>query len=334
MDCSPPMVIDRHRWLPLVGLAALAAIPALALLIDDPYLVTIFTRVVILALAAASLDFILGYGAMVSFGHAAFVGVGAYTVGILAHHAQSGTTLLAGVSWLSGTTAALLAWPLAIAVSAVLALAIGALSLRTRNLYFIMITLAFAQMLFFLFTSLEPYGGSDGLVIWSRNTLPLVDTESPIQFYYLCLVCLAGAVYLLRRMVAARFGRVLRGAAENERRMLALGFPVYRYRLVAFTIAGAVGGLAGALLANLETFVSPGLLHWQQSGELMIMVILGGIGTLVGPVVGATALILLEETLATWTDHWMILLGPILLLVVLFARRGLYGWLAGREGRA
>lgn len=327
------MVTDRRRWLPLAGLLALAAIPAIAALADDPYLVTIFTRVVILALAATSLDFILGYGALVSFGHAAFLGAGAYTVGILAHHANAGTPLLPGVSWLSGTTAALPAWPLAVLAAALLALAIGALSLRTRNLYFIMITLAFAQMLFFGFTSLEQYGGDDGLIIWNRNTLPLLDTGNPTQFYYLCLAFLAGAVYLLRRMVAARFGRVLRGAAENERRMLALGFPVYRYRLAAFTIAGALGGLAGALLANLETFVSPDLLHWRQSGELMIMVILGGIGTLHGPVVGAAALILLEETLATWTDHWMIVLGPILIGIVLFAHRGLYGWLAGRRDR-
>ncbi|MDX1610046.1 MAG: branched-chain amino acid ABC transporter permease, partial [Halofilum sp. (in: g-proteobacteria)] len=316
------MVTDRHRWLPPLGLALLAAVPVIAVLTDDPYLVTIFTRVVVFALAATSLDFILGYGALVSFGHAAFVGAGAYTVGILAHHAHNGTALIAGLPWLSGTTAALLAWPVAVAVAAMLALLIGALSLRTRNLYFIMITLAFAQVIFFLFTSLERYGGDDGLVIWSRNTLPLVDTSNPTQFYYLCLAFLAGTVYLLRRVVAARFGRVLRGAAENERRMQALGFPVYRYRLAAFTIAGGLGGLAGALLANLNTFVSPGLLHWSQSGELMIMVILGGIGTLNGPVVGAAALILLEETLATWTDHWMIVLGPILVAVVLFARRG------------
>lgn len=325
------MDTERRRWLPLAGLALLATVPLIAGVTDDPYLVTIFTRIVILALAAVGLDFILGYGAMVSFGHAAFVGAGAYTVGILAHHATTGTALVPGISWLSGTTAGLIAWPLAVLVAALLALFIGALSLRTRALCFIMITLAFAQMFYYLFVSLERYGGGDGLVLWQRNTLPLLDTGSAVQFYYLCLACLAGTIYVLRRVVGARFGRVLRGAAENERRMLALGFPVYRYRLAAFTIAGATGGLAGALLANLETFVSPGLLHWQQSGELMIMVILGGIGTLYGPVLGATALILLEETLATWTDHWMIVLGPILILVVLFARRGLFGWLTRRH---
>lgn len=325
------MDTERRRWLPLAGLALLATVPVIAGVIDDPYLVTIFSRVVILALAAVGLDFILGYGALVSFGHAAFVGAGAYTVGILAHHATNGTALIPGVAWLSGTTAGLIAWPLAVVMAALLALLIGALSLRTRALYFIMITLAFAQMVYYLFVSLERYGGRDGLILWERNTLPLIDTGSAVQFYYVCLVCLAGTVFLLRRVVGARFGRVLRGAAENERRMQAVGFPVYRYRLAAFTIAGGTGGLAGALLANLQTFVSPGLLHWQQSGELMIMVILGGIGTLYGPVLGATALILLEETLASWTDHWMIVLGPILIFVVLFARRGLFGWLTGRR---
>ncbi len=325
------MDIEPRRWLPLIGLAALAAVPLIAALTDDPYLVTIFTRVVILALAAASLDFILGYGAMVSLGHAAFLGIGAYTVGILAHHHQSGAPLLEAVPWLTGTNAALISLPLAIAVAALCALLIGALSLRTRALHFIMITLAFAQMFFFLFIAMARYGGGDGMVMWQRNTLPLINTGDSVQFYYLCLAFLAGSVFLLRRIVAARFGRVLRGAAENERRMAALGFPVFRYRLAAFTLAGAIGGLAGALMANLETFVSPSLLHWSQSGELMVMVILGGLGSIYGPVLGATLFIMLEETLAAWTEHWMIILGPILILVVLYARRGLFGWLTWRR---
>lgn len=325
------MDTEARRWLPLAGLLALALVPLIAAVTDDPYLVTIFTRVLILALAAVSLDFILGYGAMVSFGHAAFLGAGAYTVGILSYHASTQTPIIDGVPWLAGTTAALVAWPLAVIFAALLALFIGALSLRTRALYFIMITLAFAQMFYFLFISLGRYGGEDGMILWERNTLPLLDTANPVQYYYLCLAFLAVVVWLLRRMVAARFGRVLRGAAENERRMAALGFPVYRYRLAAFTIAGAIGGLAGALLANLDTYVSPGLIHWTQSGELMIMVILGGMGSIYGPVLGATALTLLEETLATWTEHWMIILGPILILVVLYARRGLFGWLIWRR---
>ena len=317
----------RGVWLPLIGLALLVLVPPAAHAIGEPFFVNILTRALILAIAAVSLDFILGYGALVSFGHAAFVGAGAYCVGIFAFHAREGTQVFDGALGLSGTYSALLAWPAAILVAALLALIIGALSLRTRGLYFIMITLAFAQMTFFLFTSLERYGGDDGLILWQRNELPLIDLGNAIHFYYLCLSLLAAFVIFLRRVVDARFGRVLRGAAENERRMHALGFPVYRYRLAAFVIAGAGAGLAGALLANQDTFVSPELLNWRHSGELMIMVILGGLGTLYGPVLGAIALILLEEILSAWTEHWMIILGPVLILVVLYARRGLFGWL-------
>ena len=321
---------EARRWAPWAGLALLLALPPFAHAIGDPYLVSIATRGVILALAVVGLDFILGYGAMVSFGHAAFVGAGAYTVGILAFHAREGGAVLGGALGLTGTHSALLAWPLAVAVAALLALGIGALSLRTRGLYFIMITLAFGQMIYYLGTSLERYGGDDGLVLWQRSTLPGISTTDPLQFYYLCVGLLALVVILLRRAVAARFGRVLRGTAENERRMRALGFPVYRYRLAAFVIAGGVGGLAGALLANQNTFVSPELLHWRHSGEMLIMVILGGLGTLHGAVVGAIALVLLEAVLAAWTEHWMIVLGPVLVAVVLFARHGLWGALFGR----
>ena len=329
------MVPERSaaaRWLPRAGLALLAAAPALAAALDDPYLLSLLTRALILAMAAVSLDFILGYGALVSFGHAAFVGAGAYTVGILAHHAAEGSPLFDGGLGLPGTASALVAWPAAVLVAALLAAVIGALCLRTRGLYFIMITLAFGQMLYFLATSLERYGGDDGLILWERSTLPVGDAADPVQFYYLCLGLLAAVTVLLRRMVDSRFGRVLQGAAGNERRMGALGFPVYRYRLAAFVIAGSVAGLAGALMANQDTFVSPEMLHWSHSGELMVMVILGGLGTLHGAVLGAVALVVLEEVLAAWTEHWMLLLGPLLVAVVLFARAGLYGWLVRHPG--
>ena len=306
---------------PWIGLALLLALPPFAHAIDDPYLISIVTRGIILGIAVVGLDFILGYGALVSFGHAAFVGAGAYTVAILAHHAHEGTPLLGT----GGTQQALIAWPLAVVVGAGLAGAIGALSLRTRGLYFIMITLAFGQMIYYLASSLERYGGDDGLILWERSRLPGIDVANALHFYYLCLALLVAVLFLLRRAIDARFGRVLRGAAENERRMRALGFPVYRYRLAAFTIAGAVGGLAGALLANQETFVSPELLSWQHSGEMLVMVILGGIGTLYGAALGGIVLVLLEAVLAAWTEHWMILLGPILVAVVLFARSGLWG---------
>lgn len=320
-------------WAPVSGLLVLAALPALAWALGDPYLLSLLSRGLILALAAVSLDLILGYGAMVSFGHAAFVGAGAYTVGILAHHAAQGSALVDAWPWLAGSEAALVAWPAAMAVAGLLAALIGALCLRTRGLYFIMITLAFGQMLYFLATSLERYGGDDGLILWRRSRLPLGDASDPLLFYYLCLGLLALVTAALARVTGSRFGRVLRGAAGNEPRMAALGFPVYRYRLAAFALAGAVAGLAGALLANQDTFVSPELLHWRHSGELMVMVILGGLGSLYGAVLGALALVLLEEVLAAWTPHWGLFLGPLLVLVVLFARGGLYGWLVrGRPG--
>ncbi len=319
----------RRFSIVLVGAGLFAAIPPLAEFFGEPFLVSLFSRVLIYALAAASLDLILGFGGMVSFGHAAYFGVGAYTVGILSHHGYEGTPLLEWPFELAGTSAALLAWPSAVLISALFAAVIGALCLRTAGIHFIMITLAFAQMLYFMSVSLERYGGDDGLLIWERSAIPGIDLADDVTFYYVCLGALASFVFLAGRLVNSRFGMVIRGAKQNERRMHALGFPVYRYRLTCFVLAGAGAGLAGALIANQTEFVSPELLHWTRSGEILVMVILGGMGTLYGPVLGATALLLLEELFSTYTEHWSVFLGPALVLAVLFARRGLFGFLAG-----
>ena len=307
----------RARIATVLLFAALALVPVYAGLFDQPFYLTLFARVMIFALAAVSLDFVLGYGGLVSFGHAAYLGVGAYAVGILAYH---------------GIDSVPVQWGAAILASAVVALFIGAISLRTTGMYFIMITLAFAQMLFYLAVSLKAYGGDDGLPIARRGTLGPIDLRSDTQLYYLILVLLALAVYLGHRVVGSRFGRVLEGAKWNERRVVALGIAPYRYRLVAFVLSGTVCGLAGALLATLTNFVSPSYMAWTRSGEIIVMVVLGGMSTLTGPVVGAVVLLVLEEILATLTIHWMLILGPILVLVVLFARRGLWGWIAGRHG--
>jgi branched-chain amino acid transport system permease protein len=293
--------------------------------------VGIATRILIFGLAGLSLNLILGYGGMISFGHAAFFGAGAYVVGILSHHAVAEEPLIAWPVAIGGTESALIAWPAAMAVSALLALVIGAISLRTSGLYFIMITLAFAQMLYFFFVSLEGYGGDDGLSLFSRSTLGSLDLGDDVQFYYVVLVLVLLFLFLKRRLVRARFGRVLRGIRDNERRMAAIGFATTRYKLAAFVIAGAVAGLAGALVANQTEFVSPSFLDWHRSGEILVIVILGGLGTVYGPLVGAFAYLLLEEFLSQWTVHWMIVLGPVLILVVLFARRGLWGTIAGSE---
>ena len=310
----------------------LVALPPLAGMADEPYLVSFFSRILIYALAAVSLDLMLGFGGMVSLGHAAFFGIGAYVVSILSLHAFDGTALLSWPIQVAGQQSALIAWPAAVLLSAAAAAVIGALSLRTSGMHFIMITLAFAQMLYYFFVSLEAYGGDDGISLISRNTLPGVDLGDDRQFYYLCLAALAVFLFFAWRLVYSRFGMVIQGCKENERRMKSLGFPTFRYRLACFVIAGAGAGLAGALIANQTEYVSPGLMHWTRSGEILVMVLLGGMGTLFGPVLGAATLLLMEELLSMVTEHWMVYLGPFLVLVVLFAKRGIYGLIAGGNG--
>jgi branched-chain amino acid transport system permease protein len=319
--------LTRRRAVHLGTLLFLLLLPPVALALDEPFYVSLASRILIYGLAAASLDLILGYGGMVSFGHAAFFGAGGYVVGILFVHGFEGSDVL---GLIPGSDNALMVWPLAVLVAGLLALVIGAVSLRTGGVYFIMITLAFAQMLYFFFVSLEAYGGDDGLSMYGRSRIPGIDLTADATFYYVCLALLLLFLGICHRLVGSRFGMVILGVRENERRMAALGFPTYRYKLACFSIAGAAAGLAGALIANQTEFVSPSLMHWTRSGEIMVMVILGGMGTLFGPVFGAAAFLMLEEVLSTWTEHWMIVLGPVLIFVVLFARRGIYGWLVGQ----
>ena len=324
-----PRKPDRGAVVHLTALAVALLLPPLALAADEPFFVSLASRMLIYGLAAASLDLILGFGGMISFGHAAFFGVGGYVVGILYAHGFEGSAFL---GLIPGSDNALVVWPLAMLASGFLALAIGAVSLRTGGAYFIMITLAFAQMLYYFFVSLETYGGDDGLSMYRRSRFPGLDLSDDATFYYVCLALLLLFLWLGRRLTGSRFGMVIAGVRENERRMTALGFPVYRYKLACFAIAGATAGLAGALIANQTEFVSPSLMQWTKSGEIMVMVIMGGMGTLTGPVFGAVAFLLLEEVLSGWTEHWNIILGPLLILIVLFAKRGIHGWLAGRDG--
>jgi branched-chain amino acid transport system permease protein len=278
-------------------------------------MVSLFTRIVILAIAAVSLNLIMGFGGMVSFGHAVYLGIGGYAVGILAKE---------------GIDSGLLQWPLALAASALFALAVGALCLRTRGVYFIMITLAFAQMVYYVAIGLDRYGGDDGMTIYKRSQFGgLIDLSNKMAFYYLCLALLLATIYIVWRLVHSRFGMVIQGARSNERRMRAIGFPTYRYKLLCFVFAGMLCGLAGALLANHTDFISPALMHWTRSGDLIVMAVLGGMGTVFGPVIGAVALLVLEELLSGITEYWQIILGPLFLLVVLFARGGIDGLLAG-----
>jgi branched-chain amino acid transport system permease protein len=294
-------------------LAALALLPVYAEITGSRFLLTLFTRIIILALAAVSLNLILGYGGMMSFGHAVYLGIGGYSVGILAHE---------------GIYSGFVQWPIALAASALFALVIGALSLRTRGVYFIMITLAFAQMAYYVVAGLARYGGDDGLTIYKRSQFfEPINLSNKTQFYYICLVLLYGSIYLVWRIVNSRFGMVIQGSRSNDTRMRAIGFPTFRYKLTCFVIAGTLCGLAGALLANHTDFVSPAMMYWTRSGDLIIMVVLGGMGSVIGPVFGAIALLVLEETLSGITEFWQIILGPLLLLVVLFARGGIDGLL-------
>ncbi|MBI5164503.1 MAG: branched-chain amino acid ABC transporter permease, partial [Magnetospirillum sp.] len=304
-----------RRTLVLIALFAVAlSVPPVATALGQGFYVGFAARVLIMALAAVSLDLILGFAGLVSFGHAAFVGVGAYAVGILSWHVFDGSPVAFG---LGGSENALLVWPLAMVAGGVAALVIGAVSLRTQGVYFIMITLAFAQMLFFLAGGLKTYGGDDGITLYSRSSLAGLKLHDPAVFYYLCLGLLVAVLAVLARVVRSRFGLVLTGMRENERRMRALGFPTYRYKLAAFTLSGSIAGLAGALLANASEFVGPASMSWQRSGELIVMVVLGGMGSLFGPVLGAAALLVVEEALASWTQHWQVILGPLLVLIAL-----------------
>ena len=315
---------QRRSWWPAIGtvlfILCAVAFPLFAKAVGDPSLIGLATRIAIYAIAAASLNLILGYGGLVSFGHAAYFGIGGYVVGILYNHYISGDPFW---GFIPGTNQLLITVPAAIIISGLFALVIGALSLRTSGVPFIMITLAFAQMLFFLFVSLKAYGGDDGLIVRRRNVLFDLNVADDTNFYYITIGLAVLYFIVFAKLVRSPFGLVLGGIRQNERRMAAVGISTYQYKLVAFVIAGMGAGLAGALMANYSKFVSPDMLHWTKSGDLMIMIIIGGTGTLFGPVLGAAVLIGLETYLTSWTEHWKFFLGPILILIVLFSSGGL-----------
>lgn len=292
-----------------IFMLSLALVPFIANSVDEPFYIGFVARVMIFGIAAVGLNFILGFGGMASFGHAAFIGLGAYVVGLSIHHGQSdGFVHLATV----------------VAVSGFAAFVIGAVCLRTSGLYFIMITLAFAQFLYFVGVGLKQYGGDDGLTFRGHSEFASwLDLGDAVTFYYVVWGVLAAVLFVVYRLVRSRFGMALGGIRSNERRIQALGLPTYRYRLAAFVVSGMICGISGALLANLTQLVSPAYMHWTRSGDLLIMVIMGGISSVFGPVLGATLLLLLEELLSAYSEHWQLLLGPILILVVLFAKNGL-----------
>ena len=317
-----------ERWVNAAIMALLIGVPLLAWAWDEPFVITLATKVAIFALAGVGLNFALGFGGLVSFGHAAFFGVGGYAAGILASHAANYEPLMSWPFEIEGSQQMLVIWIVAVITSALVALGIGALSLRTSGVYFIMVTLAFAQMLFYFAISWPAYGGEDGLSFYVRNSFPGANTFDPLQFFAICLGVLLVVLALCAVLRASRFGMALEGARQNPGRMASVGIKPYGVQLTAFVISGAICGLAGALYADLNRFVSPNMLSWHTSGEIMIFVILGGVGRLFGPVAGAGLFILLEHQLGGISEFWQVYLGLLLLGVVLFARGGLVGVLS------
>lgn len=305
-------------WATVVVLALFVLLPAYALLVGNAFVVALMTRIVILGIAATALNLILGYGGMVSFGHALFLGLGVYSAAIPAFH---------------GLDSALLHVVIALALCGIVGLVTGAIALRTQGIAFIMITLAFAQMFYFVFVSLRPYGGDDGLRLASASRLGDMALTDPTALYAVSLAVLLAVLYAMKRLVPSRYGMVLRGSRISDRRMHALGFPTFRYRLAAYVLSAMVCGIAGVLYANLTQFAAPSYLSWAMSGELIVMVVLGGMGSIMGPLYGAAAMLLTEEALKALTDHWMIVFGPAIVAVAVVSRRGIAGLLGGtRQG--
>ncbi|MGA0609653.1 branched-chain amino acid ABC transporter permease [Caldimonas sp. KR1-144] len=319
-----------HPWrpataVPLAVLLALAAVPFIAQAIGQPFWTSFFARILIYAIAASALNLALGYGGLVSFGHALFMGLGSYAVALPAFHGVDS-------GWVH------LAW--CVGACALVALAVGAISLRTSGMSFIMITLAFAQMGYFLFVSLKQYGGDDGLAVSATSRFAGLDLGSTTTLYGAALAVLVLLTWWMARLRVAPFGMALRGARQNARRVQAIGLQPRRVQLAAFVISGVVCGLAGLLLANLNAYASPSTMSWTVSGELIVMVVLGGMGTVFGPLLGALVFLGLEEVLKGWTDHWMAIFGPLIVVMALVGRRGIVGLLeklapaARREPRA
>jgi len=302
--------------LALFGLLALT--PLAADLYGGGYLTTLVMRAMILAIAAISLDLLIGQGGMVSFGHAAFLAIGAYGYGI---------------SIDEGLYTIFAILPAVFAAAGLFALITGAISLRTSGVYFIMITLAFAQMLYFALGSLSRYGADDGLTLWSRADAAGTGLlKSDTGLFLTVLAVLIAVWWGVNRLSAARFGRVLRAARQNPTRVATMGYSVFRYRLAAYVIAALIAALAGVLWAAQANFVSPAIGSWQRSGDLIAIVVLGGMGARNGALIGALFFVGIEEVLSGIIQDWRLIFGPILVLIALYAHRGLAGWIDRLQG--
>jgi branched-chain amino acid transport system permease protein len=312
------------RTVPLILLfTLLALVPPVAQALDDPFLIKVFTRVIVFGIAAVALNLVVGFSDLISLLQAGFIGVGGYTVAILAHHDFNGEPLITWPLALAGTSNLAVALPLGALIAALVAAVTGLICQRTSGAYFIMITLSFNQMLYYFFVALQRYGGEDGLQILSNLHVGGFDITKRVPFYYVCLVILATTLVVLNFLVESRFGVVIRALAQNERRVIALGIPPLRYKLTAFVISGALGGLAGALLAVSQQFISPADMAWARSGELVVMVVLGGLATVWGPVVGAAVFLVLELVLSSFSIHWQLVFGMVIIVMTIYLRGGI-----------
>ena len=317
------MIKERffNKWVFLL----LLSIPAIGIIFNEPYYITLATKVIILGIAGVGLNLALGYGGLISFGHAAFFGIGGYVAAIMSYHALNEELLFEIPLAISGSSEMLIIWPLAIIISAFFSLLIGLLSLRTSGVYFIMITLAFAQMLYYFSISWPSYGGEDGLSMHMRNTLPFINTMNPLNFFLICLAWFFIAIFITSKLINSPYGMALQATKQNEERVKSVGIETFKVKLIAFVFSGAITGLAGSLYADLNRFVSPSMLNWHTSGEIMVFVILGGIARLYGPLLGASFFIILEQTLGLYSENWQFWLGLILILEIIFARSGIMG---------
>ena len=317
------MIKERffNKWVFLL----LLSIPAIGIIFNEPYYITLATKVIILGIAGVGLNLALGYGGLISFGHAAFFGIGGYVAAIMSYHALNEELLFEIPLAISGSSEMLIIWPLAIVISAFFSLLIGLLSLRTSGVYFIMITLAFAQMLYYFSISWPSYGGEDGLSMHMRNTLPFINTMNPLNFFLICLAWFFIAIFITSKLINSPYGMALQATKQNEERVKSVGIETFKVKLIVFVFSGAITGLAGSLYADLNRFVSPSMLNWHTSGEIMVFVILGGIARLYGPLLGAAFFIILEQTLGLYSENWQFWLGLILILEIIFARSGIMG---------
>ena len=310
----------------LIIVLGIFAFSLIGYVVNEPYFITLATKIVILGIAGCALNLILGFGGMVSFGHAMFFGVGSYVAAISAFHSMNGGSINLIFFDFNGSNQMLFNWFLAVIFSMFFALVVGSISIRTSGVYFIMITLAFAQMTYYFSVGWTKYGGEDGLSTYVRNDLFSINTMLPLNFFIICFSCLCVVGFVLNSVINSNFGNFLKGCKENEEKMISLGLNPYTLKLTAFVISGAITGLAGALYVDLNRFVSPTSLSWQTSGELIVLVILGGSARLFGPLLGAIVFILLEQFLGEVTENWQFWLGVILVLIVLYFPKGVSGF--------